>query len=683
MRDYKSIYVVGPVKRPDGSRPSTLSPDLRLHPASPEFRPLAPLDSRRLSFYSLSLSSQRYVSAACAASCGDPLQGQRFRAISGVVNPSAIAFMPPKQPDSPDRLLVAEQGGFAKGVHVPPCIQIFDLNVDDCNTDVHVSTVLLSGAEALIKPVAVCASNKHIIVADGSNNRVSVISYSEKGQFDFVRYLGTGKTGRGSADLLCVTALAICPEYTINRVAVVDTGTTKVKLFDENTGQLLMVFGSKGLGCGISPGLFLLPTAACTSHLHGLMAVVDSSAHCVKLFLVPPEESPNLNGEENASGSSPHMPVSPPPSIVRELGRLADTFDPRLVRPTSGDKLGEFSNPSGVCFDADGALIVADHDNCRLQVFFPDTFELRLSGVDIDRMTVDRLLQNGLLCVRPNSTQSPNTEVDDDACIRSKATSPANCYSIFVINALGLEMGSTWLSGDIKHASPSQPGSSTIMTSKTSLPTAPSHTDMANLPCVVLHTFDRSAEFQIELRLGPGKDGKPDRNQDHLVGSCVLSLGDAVTEIMKRIVSDQQPVSAKGSPSSSAPDSPRFAPSETKKIDLHGRLSSTVRLNGPNDANGDAASADAEGEDFGASDEAQENDPNEPQISEMGASCCFLHQEVVWQGQGPGMRPYPQGIFPPDDGQLIELAERPNAVASSQSESGNIAVVCGSMLYVI
>jgi DNA-binding beta-propeller fold protein YncE len=61
-----------------------------------------------------------------------------------------------------------------------------------------------------------------------------------------------------------------------------------------------------------------------------------------------------------------------------ELRRIPESAE--IGSPQPGDAAGEFSNPFGICFTADGNLVVADEGNNRVQILKPDGTFVRAFG---------------------------------------------------------------------------------------------------------------------------------------------------------------------------------------------------------------------------------------------------------------------------------------------------------------
>jgi tripartite motif-containing protein 71 len=158
------------------------------------------------------------------------------------------------------------------------------------------------------RAVAVSASNR-IFIADAGNHRIQVVLS------DGTAVAGWGRRGNGPSEFLFPSGIAVGPA---GEVFVADTGNDRIQVFDAN-GAFVREWPMR------APGAIAVSAAQ--------VAVAEPDASRVQIF--------TLEG-----------------AAVRTLGGF-------------GDDAGRFKHPSGIAWDDQGDLVVADTGNHRLQRLDP------------------------------------------------------------------------------------------------------------------------------------------------------------------------------------------------------------------------------------------------------------------------------------------------------------------------
>ncbi len=206
----------------------------------------------------------------------------------------------------------------------------------------------------LMKPYGVWARGEKIYVVDTAFNTVFIFDLKEKEVKLTGRFMGAvniagdsrgrlwvsdAKAGRvyaineegkflmglGKNTLKRPTGLAV--DESRNRLYVVDTGEHNVKVFDLDSGELLLVIGRRGSG----DGEFNYPTNIAVDRRTGNLVVVDTFNFRVQI-------------------------LDPEGNFIRKFGQ-------------PGNRPGDFYRPKGVGVDSEGHIYVADAAFDNFQIF--------------------------------------------------------------------------------------------------------------------------------------------------------------------------------------------------------------------------------------------------------------------------------------------------------------------------
>lgn len=222
------------------------------------------------------------------------------------------------------------------------------------------------GDGELCRPWGVCCdNNNNIIVADRSNNRIQIFSFSGK----FIRRFGRHGSDPGEFDR--PAGVATDPS---NQIVVADKDNHRIQVFTME-GEFVRMFGEKGS----KNGQFNYPWDVDVDS-KGRIVVSDTRNHRIQLFSA---DGTFLNkyGYENTSAMWKHF--DSPRGVCFGFNGMVivtDFNNHRLVVIDSsfrnarflgseGSGAKEFLRPQGVAVDKEGHIIVADSRNHRIQVF--------------------------------------------------------------------------------------------------------------------------------------------------------------------------------------------------------------------------------------------------------------------------------------------------------------------------
>ncbi len=206
----------------------------------------------------------------------------------------------------------------------------------------------------LMKPYGVWAKGEKIYVVDTAFNTVFIFDLKEEEVKLVGRFMGAvniagdnkgrlwvsdakggmvyaideeGKflMGIGKNKLKRPTGLAIDEKR--NRIYVVDTGEHNVKVFDMESGKLIMTIGKRGS----ADGEFNYPTNIAVDRRNGNIVVVDTFNFRIQIF-------------------------TPEGKFIRKFGQ-------------AGNRPGDFYRPKGVGIDSEGHIYVADAAFDNFQIF--------------------------------------------------------------------------------------------------------------------------------------------------------------------------------------------------------------------------------------------------------------------------------------------------------------------------
>ena len=159
------------------------------------------------------------------------------------------------------------------------------------------------------------STNDKLYVCDNSNNRIQILERS----LDYWSTFGSGGGGDGQFSNPWGVGFD-----TVGNVFIAEYSNQRIQVFTPE-GQFLRKFGSPGSG----PGQLSYP--------------IDIALDDATLYITE-------NGNHRVS-------------IFTTQGEFLRTFG------TQGNGQGQFSNPRGITVDENGFIVVADHSNCRIEIF--------------------------------------------------------------------------------------------------------------------------------------------------------------------------------------------------------------------------------------------------------------------------------------------------------------------------
>ncbi len=216
-------------------------------------------------------------------------------------------------------------------------------------------------------------SSGKIFICDWLNNRIQV--FNDQGEFLYQ----WGKQGSGDGEFKSPQGIAIDHN---DLVYITDSGNHRIQVFD-TTGRFIKKWGKNGL----FSNHFNLPTGIAVDTQNKVF-IADSLNLRVTVFNTDGEFLYDFEGEGIDGnpfdvtldfGFVGHIAISPQGElfisdfkkhqilIFDKLGKLLRIWGNGDVN--GGEQAGEFRNPRGLSFDANGLLYITDSGNNRIQVF--------------------------------------------------------------------------------------------------------------------------------------------------------------------------------------------------------------------------------------------------------------------------------------------------------------------------